>query len=276
MTIVFISVILCSEVGRNPINLSFTKLPIHAGVIMSLHTFCHAEWAVTDLARAKAFLGGLFDWKFEAYGDEYLMFSTPSEEFGGGLMKSEKVLAGASPTVYVHVKDVQSYLDKVVTLGGKVCVPKTEIPGMGWFGILTDPDGNAFGVYQSLKDDYRHPFHSFCHVEWSVTDGGKARSFFGGLFDWKFSSMGENYTGFMTPSENVGGGFMQEKAVNAGQSPCVYVFVEAIEPYLQKAVALGGQVAMPKTEIPGMGWFALLNDLDNNIVGIFESARKDN
>ncbi len=242
---------------------------------MVQHTFCHIEWSVTDLERAKTFYGGLFDWKFQAFGEGYLMIQTPSEELGGGFMKEEKVNAGSSPTVYVFVDEVQTYLDKAIGLGGKICVPKTEIPQMGWFGIVSDPDGNTVGLYQSAKADVRSPFHTFCHVEWTVTNSDKAKSFFGGLFDWKFSSMGENYTGFMTPSEDVGGGFMVEKDVKPGQSPCVYVLVDQIEPYLEKTTQLGGIVAMPKTEIPGMGWFAVLLDHDKNAVGIFEAAKKE-
>jgi len=77
-----------------------------------------------------------------------------------------------------------------------------------------------------------------------------------------------------TPNKEVGGGLMKEKEVHAGQSPCVYVEVETIEPYLVKVATVGGTVGMGKTEIPGMGWFAILLDSDKNAVGIYESAKK--
>lgn len=242
---------------------------------MKAHTFCHLEWAVSNLEKAKAFYSGLFNWKFQDWGEEYSLISTPSEEFGGGLMKTDKIEAGFSPTVYIHVESVQNHLDKAASLGAKICVPKTEIPTHGWFGIFTDPDGNTVGLFESSKEDVRTPYHSFCHVEWSVRDGEKAREFFGGLFNWQFREVSESYLGFMTPSDDVGGGLMVEKEVKPGQSPCVYVLVDKIEPYLDKAKELGGNVATPKTEIPDMGWFAILHDHDKNPVGLFESARKE-
>ncbi len=241
---------------------------------MAEHTFCHVEWAVTDLNRAKSFYGGMFNWKFESFGDDYMMIQTPSDEIGGGLMKQDKISTGSSPRVFVLVEDVQPYLDKVSGLGGKMAFPKTDIPGVGWFGMITDPDGNTIGVFQSSHGG-DEPMHSFCHVEWSVSDGARAAGFYNGLFDWKFEPFGDEYQMFRTPSGNVGGGIMEEKSFQPAQSPCVYVEVNSIEPYLEKVKTLGGEVGMPKTEIPGMGWFAILLDHDKNAVGIYEGARKE-
>lgn len=50
---------------------------------MAKHTFCHFEWSSADLDRTKAFLNGLFDWIFEPFGDNDLVFSiwrVPVEE----------------------------------------------------------------------------------------------------------------------------------------------------------------------------------------------------
>jgi predicted enzyme related to lactoylglutathione lyase len=242
---------------------------------MSKHAFCHVEWAVTDLERAKKFYGGMFNWKFEGWGDSYLMFSTPSDELGGGFMKEAEVKAGSSPTAYVLVDDVESYLEKATSLGGKVCMPKTEIPEMGWFGIVQDPDGNTVGLYQSGQEGGRLPKHAICHIEYSVTDGERAKSFLGDLFEWKFEAFGESYHVFMTPSEDVGGGLMQEKSISPAQSPMIYIHVEEIEPYLEKATRLGGKSVVPKTEIPGIGWFGVLVDHDGNSYGVYKSKPKE-
>jgi len=120
---------------------------------MSKHSICHIEWAVTDLERSKKFFGGLFEWTFEAFGNDYAMFKTPNDELGGGLMVEKEVHAGQSPCVYILVDKIEPYLDKAATLGGGVCVPKTEIPGMGWFAILSDPDKNGVGIFEAAKRD---------------------------------------------------------------------------------------------------------------------------
>lgn len=120
---------------------------------MGKHAICHIEWASTDLKRAQAFYGGLFGWKFEAFGSEgtYVTFQAPGGP-GGGLMKTKKVQAGASPTVYIQVDDIEPYLKKTKDLGGKVTVPKTQIDAnIGWFAHLADPDGNLVGLFQPAR-----------------------------------------------------------------------------------------------------------------------------
>lgn len=119
---------------------------------MAKHAFCHIEWSSTDLERSKTFYGGLFAWKFEPWGEDYLTFTAP-EGPGGGIMKVKEVSPGASPSVYVEVDEIEPYLNKAKELGGGVAVPKTEIPKVGWFAHLKDPDGNIVGLFRGLGLD---------------------------------------------------------------------------------------------------------------------------
>lgn len=116
--------------------------------------------------------------------------------------------------------------------------------------------------------------HAFVYLEWLCTDLERARAFYGGLFDWEFKPMGEGYLE-MRPPEGLSAGLQQVEKVKPGESPVVYVEVDEIEPYLEKAGALGGGVAVPKTEIPGLGWYAHLTDPDGSIVGLFQSGRQE-
>jgi len=50
---------------------------------------------------------------------------------------------------YVLVKSVDDSVAKATDLGAKVLMAKQEIPNMGWFAVLADPDGNTFALYQS-------------------------------------------------------------------------------------------------------------------------------
>ena len=67
---------------------------------------------------------------------------------------------------------------------------------------------------------------------------------------------------------------MKVDKVEPGASLTVYVEVEEIEPYLENARALGGDVIVGKTQIPKAGWFAHLSDPDGNIVGLFQELKK--
>ena len=48
----------------------------------------------------------------------------------------------------IDVDSVDAYAKKVVTHGGKICVPKKPIPGVGWLAYATDTEGNIFGMMQ--------------------------------------------------------------------------------------------------------------------------------
>lgn len=114
---------------------------------MAKHSICHVEWSSTDLKRAKTFFVGLFGWKFEDWGESYTLFNPP-EGVGGGIAKVEKVNPACSPVVYTQVDEIEPYLGRAKEFGGGVAVPKTEIPTVGWFAHLTDPDGNVVGLFQ--------------------------------------------------------------------------------------------------------------------------------
>lgn len=114
---------------------------------MAKNAFCHIEWSTTDLERTKNLLSNLFGWAFKPWGKEYMVFSTP-EGVGGGIMKVEKVEPGASPSVYVDVDSIERYLEKAKELGAEIAVPKTPIPGVGWYAHIKDLDGNIYGIVQ--------------------------------------------------------------------------------------------------------------------------------
>jgi predicted enzyme related to lactoylglutathione lyase len=53
---------------------------------------------------------------------------------------------------YIFVESVADYGTKVTSLGGKVLVPKTAVPTMGYFVVFQDPQGNVLGMWESDKD----------------------------------------------------------------------------------------------------------------------------
>ena len=110
--------------------------------------------------------------------------------------------------------------------------------------------------------------HSVCHFEWSSTDLERTREFLNGLFDWDLKPYGDDYMVF-DPPEGPGGGIMKVDKVEPGKSPFIYIEVEEIDPYLERAQELGGEIDVPRTEIPS-GWYAHVKDPDRNIIGIFE------
>jgi hypothetical protein len=48
----------------------------------------------------------------------------------------------------VAVTDCDASANKVTKLGGKVLVPPTDIPNVGRFAIVQDPQGATFGLFK--------------------------------------------------------------------------------------------------------------------------------
>jgi predicted enzyme related to lactoylglutathione lyase len=49
---------------------------------------------------------------------------------------------------YVLVDDVKAATEKARDLGATICKEITEVPGMGWFSIFSDPTGATLALWQ--------------------------------------------------------------------------------------------------------------------------------
>ena len=106
----------------------------------------HFEINVKDPSRAKTFYSAVFGWKYtdsDIPGVEYYLIDgvTPN----GAINPQTEPKA---PTIYFGTDDIDASLKKVRESGG-TADDKQPIPGQGWFAGCTDPDGNAFCLYQN-------------------------------------------------------------------------------------------------------------------------------
>ena len=53
-------------------------------------------------------------------------------------------------TVYAQVDNLEQYLKKAESLGGKTVIPPQEVPGMGRFAWFADPEGTSLGIWQPV------------------------------------------------------------------------------------------------------------------------------
>jgi predicted enzyme related to lactoylglutathione lyase len=124
---------------------------VQEGDTIVKHTFVHFEIPADDLQRASTFYTRLFDWSIEpAEGFEDYWFVQPGEaeeDLGGALMPRQD--AGQSPVFYIQVESVADYAARVEELEGQVVVPKTPVPGMGWWAHFRDPEGNLFALWET-------------------------------------------------------------------------------------------------------------------------------
>jgi len=123
------------------------------------HTIVHFEIPADNVEKLRKFYSKLFGWKIEKTSGpvEYWSIETvPVDEKGmpkrpgvnGGMMKRQ--YPEHKPVNYIAVESVDEYTKKIEALGGKVVVPKMEVPGIGWWALALDPEGNQFAILESM------------------------------------------------------------------------------------------------------------------------------
>lgn len=112
----------------------------------------HFEIAADNTERAAKFYGEVFGWNINKWDGphEYWLVSTGQRDtygIDGGLMKKMDNFPGV-----INIVDVEStdeYVEKIITAGGGVVVPKMAVPNIGYLAYCRDTEGNIFGIMQN-------------------------------------------------------------------------------------------------------------------------------
>ncbi len=110
------------------------------------------------------------------------------------------------------------------------------------------------------------------HFEFGCRNTARAEEFFSKLFGWKIERSGP-----ASMIDTGGQGGINGHITSLGHEPhnyvTVYVQVDDLQPYLDKAQALGGETLVPPVEIPGAGSFAWMADPDGNTIGLWKPKK---
>jgi len=100
------------------------------------------------------FYSKVFGWKMTKFGNfDYWLAGTGDEKepgINGAIMKKNH--PGQPVTNSIKVEDIDVSIKDIEVAGGKIVVPKTPIPSIGYFAYFTDLDGNIMGVMQDDKN----------------------------------------------------------------------------------------------------------------------------
>lgn len=122
------------------------------------HTIVHFEIPADDVEKLKRFYSELFGWTIERLpgpSEYWTVVTVPTNDKGepirqgvnGGMMKKQN--PAHKPTNYILVESVDEYSMKIEALGGKIIMPKSEVPGICWWALALDPEGNHFAIMES-------------------------------------------------------------------------------------------------------------------------------
>ena len=126
-----------------------------AGVRDEPGSISWCELLTSDAAKASRFYGGLFGWTEKDMSMsqmKYTIFSSGTTQVAG-MMTIQKEW-GAMPSnwlTYFSVADCNATVEKAKKVGGTIMKPPDDVPGVGRFAILQDPQGGTFAVIQSAS-----------------------------------------------------------------------------------------------------------------------------
>jgi predicted enzyme related to lactoylglutathione lyase len=121
-------------------------------------TFSWNELATTNPDEARRFYESLFGWTSEVQEGGAMGSYTTFRNAGrmaAGMMKIGADWGPVPPhwMVYFAVRNCDASVDKASRRGAEVRVPPSDIPDVGRFAVLTDPQGAAFSVVALLNPE---------------------------------------------------------------------------------------------------------------------------
>jgi uncharacterized protein len=105
-------------------------------------------------------------------------------------------------------------------------------------------------------------------------DAERARTFYSELFDWQVTADpgmdGYSLIDTQAGEGAIGGGIGSPQVPGEGPSVKIYMRVDDLDAYLDRAEQLGGKRLLPPTDLPeGFGRIAVFTDPDGNQVGLW-------
>lgn len=237
--------------------------------------FVWYDLMTTDTKAAEAFYRGVVGWRAQDAGlaDRSYTVLSAGETGVGGLMAlpPEARAAGARPswTGYIAVDDVDAFAARVKQAGGAVHHAPDDIPGVGRFAVLADPQGAAFMLFKGASDAQPQPPAPGTpgHIGWRELHAGDRESaftFYANLFGWtkgEAMDMGPMgiYQLFATGGDPVGGVMTKTDAVPA-PFWLFYFNIDDIDAAAARVKDKGGQVLNGPHQVPGDAWIVQCRD----------------
>jgi predicted enzyme related to lactoylglutathione lyase len=247
--------------------------------------FIWHELVTTDPDAASDFYSKVVPWKTQDSGmPSYTLWMAGKTQVGGLTGLPDGAEAGTPPhwIVYIATPDVDATVAEAERLGGKVVKGATDIPNMGRFAVLADPQGAAFAVYTPPGPPPEGsggpggPGHFNWH-ELATTDYAAALDFYVALFGWEKGPTHD--MGAMGIYQIINQHGAQVGGIYNLQGPATppnwlsYVQVADCEKATAAAKAAGGRVLNGPIEVPGGSWITMLMDPQGGAFAVVEPPK---
>jgi hypothetical protein len=225
--------------------------------------FVWADLMTNDVEAAIRFYAAVAGWGTQQWEGPmaYTMWTANGAPIGGVMPLPEP---GEHPNWlgYTSTPDVDASAREAESLGAKIQIPPQDIPSVGRFSVLTDPQGAWFALYSSgdvQGHDTEPAIGEFSWHELATSDGEAALAFYSQLFGWdKLSSFdmgsGWMYHLFGRAGRELGGMFTKTSDMQFPPMWIHYIKVDSANAAADRITKAGGQVINGPMEVPGGDW----------------------
>ncbi len=229
--------------------------------------FVWHELMTADAPAAARFYAEVVGWTTQAGMNpemDYTLLLAGDRQAAGLMALTEQAKAGGAVpgwTGYVAVDDVDASAALALSLGGQVCMPPMDIPGVGRFAVVADPQGAVIALFGDDGEMPAAPMMTPGTVGWNelmAADMPSAWPFYEAMFGWAKGDaldMGPMGTYQLFAAQGVVcGGMMTKPAAVPVPFWGYYFAVDDIDAALTRATERGARVMNGPMEVPGGAW----------------------
>ena len=241
-------------------------------VSTAVGTFVWRENVSSDPQRAQDFYTQLLGWEIEHF---------TAGEFDCPMISANGQMHGGFPTVpegtpphwagNVQVASVDDTIEKTKDAGGELVAGPMDIPEVGRYAVLKDPQGAIVVAFQPAGEGPQGA-GLFVWDELGTQDVDGAERFYNRVFGWTTTDMGEEYGGYkiFELGETRVAGLMKMPDPSIPSMWTPYIAVDDTDAIVAKAQELGGSVLVEAMDIPAVGRIAVLKDPVGAAFGIIK------
>lgn len=253
--------------------------------------FVWYELMTTDTKSAIAFYTDVIGWKTQQFEgsaspEPYFMWVGSQGPLGGVYpLTQEAKKMGVPPMwmAHVEVEDVDGRAIEAAQLGGTVQMQPKDIPEVGRFAIITDPQGAAISIFKPSQPMTPHDTTKPGEFSWHelyAQDHPSAYRFYHEMFGWQQLSemdMGAagKYLIFGQGDKQYGGMMTISPDMKMPPSWCYYANVDDLDAAIGRATKRDAKVMFGPMEVPGGGRVAMLTDPQGAVFALHTPAKKN-
>ena len=200
----------------------------------------------------------------------YTMWTNAGTPLGGVMRAPSGTKMPPHWLAYISTPEVDRTVQQAVDLGARTIEPPTDIPTVGRFAILADPQGAVFAGFTPQPSQPRTEaagpaIGEFSWHELVTHDYPAAFRFYERLFGWEKGTamdMGEAgiYQMFSRGGAPMGGMYNAPPEAPMPPAWVHYIRIPDVHRAAETVTRLGGRVTSGPMEVPGGDWIATCTD----------------